>query len=137
MSRTNWKGLELLVARALGVERYSKKHLGEEGPDVVKELDDYSIIIETKNRESVDVEESLKQVEGYAKKGDIPVFIFRKTRKHSLEAYIRLKHFRLLYKKLKEKNALLSGNIILQLKYGDFIHIVGQLDDTDKSSKAE
>jgi len=137
MSRTNWKGLELLVARALGVERYSKKHLGEEGPDVVKKLDGYSIIIETKNRESVDVEKSLKQVEGYTKKGDIPVFIFRETRKHSLEAYMRLKYFRLLYKKLKEKNALLSGNIILQLTYKDFICAIRQLYDTDKSSKAE
>ena len=139
MSRTNWKGLERKVARDLGEERNSKRGLGESVPDVVKKLDDgSSIIIETKNKVSVNIEESLKQVEKYIKKGDIPVFVFRKTGKHSLEVYIKLRYFRLLCKKMKEKSSFFSGNMVLQLTYKDFLCIIRQLyDKADKGNKGK
>jgi len=139
MSRTNWKGLERKVAADLGEERNSKKGLGEEVPDVIKELGDGSfVIIETKNRTRVDVEESLKQAEGYTKEGDVPVFVFRETGKHSLEVFIRLKHFILLYRKLRKKSSFFFSNIILQLTYKDFLCIMRPLyDKADKSNKGK
>ncbi|KKN52036.1 hypothetical protein LCGC14_0616880 [marine sediment metagenome] len=127
MSRTNWKGLERKVAGDLGVERNSKKCQGESGPDVIKDFGDFRVIIECKNRNSVDVDKDLSQAEEYCnQERDIPLLVFRETGKKSIDVFIKLSYFKKLYKKVKEKGSLFAETV-LQLRYEDFVRMMKDL----------
>ena len=128
MSKTNWKGFERDIAKALGVERYSKFHLGESVPDVIKKLDsDNFLVIEAKNRKSIVVGKEMQKIEKYRETDkDIPVIAFRKTNSSITTIYIRLKDFRRLYRWSKrKKNSLHLDSIVVNLNFKDFKKMVG------------
>ena len=128
MSRTNWKGFERFVARALGVERYSKGHLGESAPDVVKKFGDYTLIIECRNRKILKLEEYMKDAKSYRKGSkDIIILCYRKTNSKMIDVFLTIKDFEKLYYQstnICQKTYLQIQEIVLKLDWNDFLYIV-------------
>ena len=127
MSKTNWKGFERDIAKALGVERYSKNHLGESVPDVVKQLDpDNFLVVECKNKKSIVVKKEMNSIEKYREsEKDIPIICFRKTNSSITSVFIRLKDYKRLYKWVKKrKKSLHLGSIVISLSWKDFLRMV-------------
>ncbi len=123
MSKTGWKKFELDIARALGVERYSKSHLGESVPDVVKCLDPGNrLLIECKNRNNLIIEKEIKEIEKYREnESDILLICYRKTYSNKTKVLMRLKYFKKLYRWIKNgKRDLQFENIVVSLEWSDF-----------------
>jgi len=130
MSKTNWKGFERDVARALEVERYSKTTLGEESPDIIKYIGKYFLVIECKNRKYINTDEEMNEAEKYRRdKKDIIILCFRKTNSKKTDVYMKMKDFKKLYKWLKElikaeKRYLQTEEMAVRLDWNDFLFMV-------------
>ena len=130
MSKTNWKGFERDVGKALEVERYSKTALGEESPDIIKYIGKYFLVIECKNRKYINVDEEMNEVEKYRRdKKDIIILCLRKTNSKKTGAYMKMKDFKKLYKWLKKlmktkKTYLQTEEIVVRLDWNDFLWMV-------------
>ena len=126
MSKTNWKGFERDIARSLGVERYSKSHLGMSVPDVIKKLKSkLRLIIECKNKKHIVIEKEMKSAKKHLKsEKDLSILCFRKTGSPKTNVFISLRDFRKIFATVDKKNYLQMQDITLSLKWKDFLKII-------------
>ena len=124
MSKTNWKGFELKVARDLGTERVLMK--GKSVSDVIKEIGDIRLVIDCKNRISLNVVESFEKLLKYKeKKGDILVLIYRKTNSRKIEVYMLTTDLvKLILGIGKEFVFSPFINFLVMIDYKDFLKLV-------------
>jgi len=131
MSKTNWKGFERWIAKALGVERYSKTALGEKAPDVLKQLDvNTTLVIECKNRNSINIDKEMEDSEKYrVTDTDIVVLCYRKTNSKKVDVFLREKDFEKLCCQLMkvvrtQKTYLQIQEMVVRLDWKDFLGMV-------------
>ena len=132
MSRTNWKGFELVVAKALGVERYSKSYLGESAPDVIKPMKNFNIVIDTKNRKKLNLVDEILNLEAYkTNSSDVMLLCFRKTNSKKTVVYIKVFYFlRLLEEAIKRD--LQFEDLVINLSWEDFLGMVKKIESKSK-----
>jgi len=127
VSRTNWKGFERFIARALGVERYSKSHLGEKAPDVIKELGDYLLVIECRNRKNINLSKEIEDAESHRMDHrDIVALCFRKTNSKKIDVYMKIKDFEKFYQNVfrTQKSYLQSQEMVVRLNWENFLWMI-------------
>jgi len=129
---SNWKGFERFVSKALGVERYSKSHLGESAPDIVKSMGNFDVVIDCKNRKVLNVEGGILKLEAYkTNSSDIMAICYRKTGKHNIDVYMKMFYLLRLLKEAKEKD-LQFADLVVRLDWKDFLDMVKKIESKSK-----
>ena len=131
MSKTNWKGFERWIAKALGVERYSKTALGEKAPDVLKQLDvNTTLVIECRNRNNINITKEIEDAESHrVADTDIVALCYRKTNSKKVDVFLKMKDFQKFYSKLikvvrTQKTYLQTQEMVVRLDWKDFLGMV-------------
>ncbi|MBA7711392.1 hypothetical protein ES703_120353 [subsurface metagenome] len=133
MSRTGWKRFELFVAKALGVERNSKKHLGESAPDVIKPMGIFDIVIDCKNQKALKLVDEILNLERYkTNNSDIMAICFRKTNSKKTIVYMKTFYFLRLMEEGIKKN-LRFKDLVVSLSWEDFLGMVKKIEGKSKA----